>query len=203
MAQLSHPYITTGKTIALTIWTFVSQVLSLLFTSVSGLVMLVPNQRVEPRGRSTPMPSSLPLSGPKLRTSQAASCWALSVALWGRCGIIPGGSDFKEFTCHAGDLGSIPGLGRSPEEGSSYPLQCSCPENPMDRGAWWARVHSVTKSLSDFHYRWGNWGSGGPSDLPKVTQKICCGPQSPDSMPTTPWCTPRWPKGHSILFLNV
>ena len=46
----------------------------------------------------------------------------------------PGGSDSKEFDCNAGDLGSIPGLGRSPGEG--YPLQCSCLENYMDRGAW-------------------------------------------------------------------
>ena len=47
----------------------------------------------------------------------------------------PGGSDGKESACNAGDLGSIPGLGRSPGEGSNYPLQYSCPENSMDRGA--------------------------------------------------------------------
>ena len=46
----------------------------------------------------------------------------------------------------AGDMGSIPGLGRSPGVGSGNPLQCSCLENPMDRGAWWAAVHGVTKS---------------------------------------------------------
>ena len=45
-----------------------------------------------------------------------------------------------------GDLGSIPGLGRSPGEGKSYQLQYSCPENPMDRGTWWAIDHGVTKS---------------------------------------------------------
>ena len=45
-----------------------------------------------------------------------------------------------------GDAGLIPGLGRSPEEGSGNPLQYSCLENPMDRGAWWATVHEVTKS---------------------------------------------------------
>ena len=48
----------------------------------------------------------------------------------------PGGSDSKEPTCNAGDLGSIPGLGRSPGEGNGYPLQYCCLENPMDRGAW-------------------------------------------------------------------
>ena len=44
------------------------------------------------------------------------------------------------------DLGSIPGLGRSPGRGQGNPLQYSCLENPMDRGAWWARVHGVTES---------------------------------------------------------
>ena len=45
------------------------------------------------------------------------------------------------------DLGLIPGLGRSPGGGNSNPLQYSCLENPMDRGACWARVHGVTKEL--------------------------------------------------------
>ena len=57
-----------------------------------------------------------------------------------------------------GDAGSIPGLGRSPGEGHGNPLQYSCLENPMDRGAWWATVHSVAKSqtgLSDFHFHFG------------------------------------------------
>ena len=59
----------------------------------------------------------------------------------------PGGSDGKESACSAGDLGSIPGLGRSPREGNGYPLQYSCLEIPMDRGAWWATVHGVAKEL--------------------------------------------------------
>ena len=45
-----------------------------------------------------------------------------------------------------GDLGSIPGLRRSPGVGLGSPLQCSCLENPMDRRAWWAAVHRVTMS---------------------------------------------------------
>ena len=57
-----------------------------------------------------------------------------------------GSSDGKESACNAADSGSIPGPGRSPEEGNSFPLQYSCLENPMDRGAWWAAVHEVTKS---------------------------------------------------------
>ena len=66
-----------------------------------------------------------------------------------------GGSDGKEPACNAGDLGSIPGLGRSPGEVNGYPLQYSCMENSMDRGALQAPVHGVKKSqtrLSDFHF---------------------------------------------------
>ena len=48
----------------------------------------------------------------------------------------PGGSDGKESACNVGDLGLIPGLGRSPGEGHGYLLQYSCLENSMDRGAW-------------------------------------------------------------------
>ena len=58
----------------------------------------------------------------------------------------PGGSDDKESACNAGDLGLIPGSGRSPGEGNGNPLQYSCLENPMDRGAWWAIVHGVAES---------------------------------------------------------
>ena len=60
--------------------------------------------------------------------------------------LFPGGSDGKESACNAGDLGSIPGLGRSPGEGIVYPLQYSGLENFMDRGAWWATVQGVAKS---------------------------------------------------------
>ena len=60
----------------------------------------------------------------------------------------PGGSDGKESACNAGDLGLIPGWGRSPEEGNGNPLQYSCLGSPTDRGAWWATVHGVTKSLT-------------------------------------------------------
>ena len=58
----------------------------------------------------------------------------------------PGGLDSKESACNAEDLGSNPGLGRSPREGNGNPLQYSCLGNPMDRGAWWATVHGVAKS---------------------------------------------------------
>ena len=58
----------------------------------------------------------------------------------------PDGSDSKESACNVGDLRSVPGLGRSPGGGHGNPLQYSCLENPMDKGAWWATVHGVTKS---------------------------------------------------------
>ena len=69
--------------------------------------------------------------------------------------LFPGGSAGKESACSAGDLGSIPGSGRSPGEGNGKSLQYSCLENPMDGGAWWATVHRLTKSrtrLSDFFF---------------------------------------------------
>ena len=58
----------------------------------------------------------------------------------------PGSSDGKASACNVGDSGSIPGSRRFPGEGNDYPLQYSCLENPMDGGAWWAKVHGVTKS---------------------------------------------------------
>ena len=64
----------------------------------------------------------------------------------------PGGLDSKESACNAEDPGSIPGSGRFPGEGNGYPLQYSCLETSVDREAWWATVHGVTKSwtqLSD------------------------------------------------------
>ena len=82
-----HPYMTTGKTIALTIRTFVGKVISLLFNMLSRFDF-------------------------------------------------PGSSDGKASVYNAGDLGSIPGLGRSAGEGNGNPLQYYCLENPMDSGAW-------------------------------------------------------------------
>ena len=66
----------------------------------------------------------------------------------------PGSLDGEESVCTAEDTGSIPELERSPGGGNGNPLQYSCPENPMDRGALWATVHGVAKSwtqLSNFH----------------------------------------------------
>ena len=61
----------------------------------------------------------------------------------------PGGSVVKKLSANAedaGDMDSIPGLGRSPRGGNVNPLQASCLENPVDRRAWWAPVHGAAKS---------------------------------------------------------
>ena len=60
-------------------------------------------------------------------------------------GFFPGGSVVNP-PASSGDVGSFPELGKSPGEGNGNQLQYSCLENPMDRGAWWARVHWVAKS---------------------------------------------------------
>jgi len=71
---------------------------------------------------------------------------SLSMRYWG----FPGGAVVKNSSANAGDLGdasSIPESGKSPGKGNDNPPQCSCPENSMDKGAWWATVHRVTKEL--------------------------------------------------------
>ena len=66
--------------------------------------------------------------------------------------VFPHSSVGKESACNAGDMGSIPGLGRSPGEGNGYPLQYSCLENIMNRGAWQGTVHGAAKlEMTDFH----------------------------------------------------
>ena len=71
----------------------------------------------------------------------------------------PRALDGKESTCNAGDLGLIPGLGRSPGGEHGNPFKYSCLENHMDRGAWQATVQRIRKSqrqLSDFHFHCSN-----------------------------------------------
>ena len=83
--------------------------------------------------------------------SDSATPW--TVARWtplsrefSRQEYFPGSSDSKESAYNAGDPGSIPGSGRSPEEGKGHPLQHSWLENSLDRGAWQATVCGVAKS---------------------------------------------------------
>ena len=93
------------------------------------------------------------LNGDK-RSSYFTGCFCgLGELHWTLKHCFPGGSEVKVSACNVGDLGSIPGSGRSPGEGNGNPLQYSCLENPIDGGAWWATVHGVAKSrtgLSDF-----------------------------------------------------
>ena len=64
----------------------------------------------------------------------------------------PGGSEGKESACNAGDQSLIPEWGRYPREGNGNPLQYSCLENPMDRGAWRTAVHRISKSRTRASY---------------------------------------------------
>ena len=66
----------------------------------------------------------------------------------------PGGSDVKTSACKVGDLGSTPGLGRSPGEGNGNPLQYFCLENSMDGGAWQATVHVIAESYMTESLHW-------------------------------------------------
>ena len=77
-----------------------------------------------------------------LRTSIHSAYVEHLLRVWG----FPGDSDDKESACNLGNPGLIPGSGKSSGEGNGNPLQYSCLENSMDRGAWQAIVHGVTKS---------------------------------------------------------
>ena len=108
----------------------------------------------------------------------------------------PGGSEVKASACNAGDLGSIPGSGRSPGEGTGNPLQYSCLENPIDGEAWWATVHGVAKSrtrLSDFTFTAGTqlvpFGDR-PWVMPGLIGTHRCGPQLPSLLGATD-CRPH------------
>ena len=79
------------------------------------------------------------------KTWPLKTCHLSSAPSFGFFFYFPGGSEGKASVYSAGDLGPIPGSGRSPGERNGSPLQYSCLENPMDRGAWWATVHGVAK----------------------------------------------------------
>ena len=82
----------------------------------------------------------------------------------------------KASAHNAGDLGSIPGSGRSPGEGNGNPLQYSCLENPMDRGVWQTTVHGLTKRTKEIHFH--------SHDAVKVLHSIC----------QQIWKTQQWPQ---------
>ena len=85
--------------------------------------------------------------------------------------IFPGGSEVKASACSVGDLGSIPGSGRSPGEGNGNLVQYSCLENPMDGGAWWATVYVVAKSqtrLSNLTFTFRLYSTGNYIQFPVI-----------------------------------
>ena len=84
----------------------------------------------------------------------------------------PDSSDGKESAYNIGDLGSIPGLWRSPGEGNGNPLQYSCLENPMDRGAGQATVHGVTESQTQLNDLAHTQGMGYSSEPPPPLQEF-------------------------------
>ena len=111
------------------------------------------------------------------------------------------GSDGKEPACDAWDPGSIPGSGRSPGEGLGNPLQYSCPENPMDRGAWRAIVNGVAKSWTrlkrlSMHAHGRNHSVWAPFPWPKCAPLAGSATGAPWEMEgyTLIWkpCNPLW-----------
>ena len=106
---------------------------------------------------SLTLETSFPCAVSTAQSGLAPCCWCrdfpLSFPFAGALGFA-GGLAVKNPPANAEDIGLIPGLGRSPGEGNDNPLQYSCLENRMDRGAWWAAVHGVGKSqpwLSTMH----------------------------------------------------
>ena len=86
----------------------------------------------------------------------------------------PCGSTGKESACNAGDLCSIPGLARSPGERKGSPLQYSCLGNPVDRGAWWAVIHGITKKPNTSQRISNNIGINKSQSSYKALQSDSC-----------------------------
>ena len=129
-----------GKTIALTIWTFVDKVMSLLFNILSRFVIAF-----FPRSKHLliswlQLPCAVILKPKKRKICHCFHFSPIDLPF-----DFPHSSVGKESACNVGDLGLIPGLGRSPGEGNGNPFQHSCLENPMDRGAWKAAVPGATR----------------------------------------------------------
>ena len=108
--------------------------------------ILVPQPGIKPE---SPVMEAQSLNHWTAREARRLKCFKFLFCL---CDILldfSDGSDGEESSCNARDPGLIPGLGRSPGEGNGYPLQDSCLENPMDRGAWWA-----TMGLQRVQHNW-------------------------------------------------
>ena len=155
MAQLSYPYMTTGKTIALTVQTFVGKLMSLLFNMLSRLVIafLPKSKRIFNSMAAVTVHSDF--GAQENKVCHCFHCfpiyfhevtgldamifvfWMLSFKPTFSLSSFPGGSDGKASAYNAGDPGSIPGSGKSPGEGNGNPLQYSCfrPPSTQKRGS--------------------------------------------------------------------
>ena len=116
----------------------------------------------------------------------------------------PGGSEVKASACNVGDLGLSPGSGRSPGEGNGNPLQYSCMENPMDRGAWQATVHGVAKSWtqqSNFTFTFSRliqWFLSASAQFSQFSLSVVSDPLRPhESQHARPPCPSPTPRVHS------
>ena len=132
--------------------------LSVVCLSVTGPSTPLPMAQELPDSPATSLTSSSPVASTSLQSDRL--CHKLShfssillrvdvfslKIIYSPIIVFSSGSDSRESACNAGDPGTIPGLGRCPGEGNGYPLQYSCLENSMERGAWWATVHGVAKS---------------------------------------------------------
>ena len=166
IVQLLHPYMTIGKNTALTRWTFVSKVMSLLFNMLSRLVIaFLPKSKhlliswlqslCNPAPNFAYKNSLKPIEELGIFWAQATCPFLalqqtfLGSKLW-RFGLF----GLTMYWVHAfvfGKRSFVFSFARSSNpkgEGNGTPLQYSCLENPMDREAWWAAVHGVTKSLT-------------------------------------------------------
>ena len=131
----------------LSYWT-TREVLVPFLLKIPSLCLFVVNNASRPL--TTTALFSFPIIGPFAECDingiiYSLLCWASSIQ-YSASGSFPGGKLVKNPPANVSDLGSIPGLGRSPGGGHSNPFQYSCLENPMDRGAWRAKIQSVTKS---------------------------------------------------------
>ena len=99
----------------------------------------------------------------------------------------------KNLPANAGDAGSTPGSGRFPGEGNGYPLQYSCLDNPMDRGAWRATIHGVAKSQTQL----GNQAHPGSPDVISRGRQKCLGQR--EEM----WWQEMWQWKQKMCFLTL
>ena len=158
MVLLSHPYMT-GKTIALTILTFVGRMISLFFNMLSRFIIAFLPRRNHLLVLWLQSPSAVILEPKKIKSVTVFV--SSPIYLPWRTSLVA--QMLKRLAYNAGDLGLVTGSGKSSGEGKGNPLQYSCLENPMDRGAWWTTVHGVAKSqtwLSDVIFKHLPWSDG-------------------------------------------